>query len=57
MDYCDDGDGSRTQCIRSVLASATESKRRNCDQPLRIRNKNKKQSLDGNRERERLGGC
>jgi hypothetical protein len=41
-----------------VLATATErkSKRRCRDQPFGIRNKKKKKSLDGDTEREYLGG-
>jgi len=41
-----------------VLARGTERRRkRRCrDQPFGIRNKKKKKSLDGDTERERLGG-
>jgi len=56
VDHWGAGDRSRTQGGRSVLARATERKRRNWDQPLGIRNKIKKKSLGGDTERERLGG-
>jgi hypothetical protein len=51
-------DGSQTQGGRSVLDRATERKRkrRYRDQPFGIRNKNKKQSLDSDTQRERLSG-
>jgi len=39
-----------------VLVRATERKRRNWVQPLGIRNKKTKKSVDGDTERERLGG-
>jgi hypothetical protein len=41
---------------RSLLVKATERKRRVSDQPFGIRNKKKRNSLDGDTERERLGG-
>ena len=58
MDHRGAGDGSRTQGGHSVLARATErkTKRRYRDQPFGIRNKKMKKSLDGDTERERLGG-
>ena len=56
MDHCGAGDGSRTQGGRSVLARATERKRRDWDQPFGILNKKKKKSLDGDTEGERSGG-
>ena len=58
MDHRGSGDESRKQGGRSVLAGATERmrKRRYRYQPFGIRNKKNKLSLDGNTERERLGG-
>ena len=56
VDHCGAGDGSRTQGGRSVLARATERKRRNWEQPLGRRNKKKKKRLDGDTERERRSG-
>ena len=57
MDHCGGGDGSQMQGGHSVLARATERKRRYWDPPFGIRNKNKKKTLDGDTARERLGGC
>jgi len=40
---------------RSVLARATERKKRYCDQLFGIQNKQKKMILDGDTDRERPG--
>jgi hypothetical protein len=52
VDHCSDGDGSRMQGGRSLLARATGGVGRDWDQPLGIRNKKKKKSLDGDTEWE-----
>jgi len=56
VDHCGAGDGSRTQGGCSVLARATEGKRRDWDQPSGIRNQKMKNSLDRDTEGEWLGG-
>ena len=56
VDHCGAGDGSRMQGGSSVLARATERKRRDCDQPFSIQNKKKQKSLYGDTEGEWPGG-
>ena len=56
MDNYAAGDRSPMQGRLSVLATATERKRRYWDQPFSIQHKKKKHSLDGDTEREWLGG-
>jgi len=56
VDHYGAGDGFQTQGGRSVVVRATESQRRNWDQPFRIRNKRMNESLDSDMERERPSG-
>ena len=57
MYHCGAGDKSLKEAGLSVLAGATERRRRFCYQPFGIWNENEKRSADADMEGEWTGGC